>query len=124
MLLPYQKSERCFKSQIFLCLDRDMTIFRDFQGPRPRQSKACLETETSSSEDNNENVRNVGVAEVLALRKQVTEESANNDDSPHLPNSSSIRLFDVPTLNLEANAKAYYELGCELDRSLFEFNLL
>ena len=41
--------------------------------------------------DDNENVRNVGVAEVLALRKQVTEESANNDDSPHLPNSSSIR---------------------------------
>ena len=39
----------------FSCLDRDMTIFRDFQGPRPRRgigiarprhSKTCLETET------------------------------------------------------------------------------
>ena len=49
--------------------------------------------------DDNENVRNVGVAKVLALRKQVAEESANNDDCPHLLNSSSIRLFDVPTLN-------------------------
>ena len=34
--------------------------------------------------DDNENVRNVGVAKVLALRKQVAEESANNDDCPHL----------------------------------------
>ena len=32
-----------------------------------------------------------------------------NDDCPHLLNSSSIRLFDVPTLNLEANA--YYEIA-------------
>ena len=31
-------------------------------------------------EDDNENVRNVGEAKLLALRKQVAEESANNDD--------------------------------------------
>ena len=37
MLLPYQRPECCFKSKIFSCLDRDMTIFRDFQGPRPRR---------------------------------------------------------------------------------------
>ena len=49
------------------------------------------------------------VAKVLPLWKQVAEESANNDDWPHALNSSSIRLFDVPTLNLEANA--YYELA-------------
>ena len=49
------------------------------------------------------------VAKVLPLRKQVAEESANNDDWSHALNSSSIRLFDVPTLNLEANA--YYELA-------------
>ena len=49
------------------------------------------------------------VAKVLPLRKQVAEESANNDDWPHALNSSSIRLLDVPTLNLEANA--YYELA-------------
>ena len=49
------------------------------------------------------------VAKVLTLRKQVAEESANNDDWPHALNSSSIRLFDVLTLNLEANA--YYELA-------------
>ena len=59
--------------------------------------------------DDNENVRNVGVAKVLALRKQVVEGSANNDDCPHLLNSSLICLFDVPTLNLEAYA--YYELA-------------
>ena len=59
--------------------------------------------------DDNENVRNVGVPKVLALRKPVSEESANNDDCPHLLNSFSIRLFDVPTLNLEANA--YYKLA-------------
>ena len=46
---------------------------------------------------------------MLPLRKQVAEESANNDDWTHALNSSSIRLFDVATLNLEANA--YYELG-------------
>ena len=49
------------------------------------------------------------VAKVLPLRKQVAEESANNDDWPHALNSSSIRLFDVPTLNLEVNA--YYEFA-------------
>ena len=32
--------------------------------------------------DDNENVRNVGVAKMLARRKQVVEESANNDDRP------------------------------------------
>ena len=55
LLLPYQRPECCFKSKIFSCLDRDMTIFRDFHGPRPRRdigmarprhSKTCLETET------------------------------------------------------------------------------
>ena len=46
---------------------------------------------------------------MLPLWKQVPEESANNDDWPHALNSSSIRLFDVPTLNLEANA--YYKLA-------------
>ena len=59
--------------------------------------------------DDNENVRKVGVTKVLAHRKQVAEESANNDDCPHALNSSLIRWFDVPTLNLEANA--YYELA-------------
>ena len=59
--------------------------------------------------DDKESVRNVGVAKVLPLRKQVAEESANSDDWPHVLNSSSIRLFDVPTLNLEANA--CYELA-------------
>ena len=46
---------------------------------------------------------------MLAHRKQVAEESANNDDCPHVLNSSLIRLFNVPTLNLEAYA--YYELA-------------
>ena len=32
--------------------------------------------------NDNENARNVGVAKVLARRKQVTEESANNYDCP------------------------------------------
>ena len=32
--------------------------------------------------DDNENLRNVGVAKVLARRKQVTEESANNNNCP------------------------------------------
>ena len=59
--------------------------------------------------DDNKNVRNVGVAKVLALRKQVAEESASDDNSPHSPNSSLIGLFDVPTLNLKANA--YYEIA-------------
>ena len=63
--------------------------------------------------DDHENVRNVGVAKVLARRKQLAEESAHNDDCPPALNNSLIRLLDVPTLNLEANA--YYELanfGC------------
>ena len=59
--------------------------------------------------DDNKNVRNVEVAKILALPKQVAEESANNDDCPHLLNSSSIRFCDVPTLNLKANA--YNELA-------------
>ena len=44
-----------------------------------------------------------------ANRKQVAEESANNDDCPHALNSSLIRLFGVLTLNLEANTN--YELA-------------
>ena len=54
--------------------------------------------------DDNENVRNVGLAKILARQKQVAEESANNNDCPLALNSSLIRLFDVPLLNLEANA--------------------
>ena len=34
----------------------------------------------------------------------MVEESENNDDCPLALNSSLIRLFDVPTLNVEANA--------------------
>ena len=45
---------------------------------------------------------NVVVAKVHAHRKQVAEESANNDDCPHTLNCSLIRLLDAPTLNLEA----------------------
>ena len=59
--------------------------------------------------DYKKNVRNVGVAKMLARRKQVAEESANNDERPHAPSSSLIRLFDLPSLNLETNA--YYELA-------------
>ena len=59
--------------------------------------------------DYNKNVRNVGVAKMLARRKQVAEESANNDECPHAPSSSLIRLFNLPSLNLEANA--YYKLA-------------
>ena len=44
--------------------------------------------------DDYENVRNVGVAKVLARRKQVAEESAHNDNCPPALNSSLIRLFD------------------------------
>ena len=54
--------------------------------------------------DNNKNIRSVGMAKVQAHRKQAAEESANNDDCPNVLNSSLIRLFNVPTLNLEANA--------------------
>ena len=46
---------------------------------------------------------------MLEHRKQVAEESANNDDCPHTLNISWIHLFDLPTLNLEANA--HYELA-------------
>ena len=60
-------------------------------------------------EDYNKNVRNVVVAKMLARRKQVAEESANKDECPHTPSSSLIRLFDLPSLNLEANA--YCELA-------------
>ena len=45
------RKQQCYGSNNGL--DRDMTIFRDFQGPRrdigmarPRHSKTCLETET------------------------------------------------------------------------------
>ena len=48
-------------------------------------------------------------AKVLAHWKQVAEENANNNDCPHVLNSSLIRFFNVPTLNLTANA--YYELA-------------
>ena len=51
--------------------------------------------------DDNENVRNIGVAK---HRKQMVEESANNNDCHHALNSSLINLFNVPTLNLKANA--------------------
>ena len=50
------------------------------------------------------NNENVGVAKRLERWKQVVEEGANNDDCPLALNSSLICLFDVPTLNLEANA--------------------
>ena len=46
---------------------------------------------------------------MLERWKQVVEESANDDNSPLALNSSLIRLFDVPTLNLKANA--YYEFA-------------
>ena len=59
-------------------------------------------------EDDKENIRNGGVTKMLAHRKQVAEESANNGDCSHAPHISLIRLFDVPTLNLEANT--YYKL--------------
>ena len=58
--------------------------------------------------DDNKNVKSVGMAKVLAHRKQAVEESANNNDCRHVPKSSLVRLFNVSTLNLEANA--YYEL--------------
>ena len=54
--------------------------------------------------DDYENARNVGVAKVLASQKQEAEESAHNDDCPLALNDSLIRLFDVSTLNLEADA--------------------
>ena len=50
--------------------------------------------------DDNENVRNAGVAKMLGRWKQVVEESENNDDCPLALNNSLIRLFNVPTLNL------------------------
>ena len=59
--------------------------------------------------DYNENARSAEVAKMLARRKQVAEESASNDECPHALNSSLIHLFDLPLLNLEANA--YYELA-------------
>ena len=61
--------------------------------------------------DDNKNVNNVGVAKVLAHRKQVDEENGNNDNCPQrvLNSISLIRLFEVPTLNVEAHA--YYKLA-------------
>ena len=44
----------------------------------------------------NKNVRKVGVAKMLARRKQVAEESANNDECPQALRSSLISLFDLP----------------------------
>ena len=61
----------------------------------------------------NENVGNVGVAKVLALRKQVAEESGNNNECPHALNSSSIRLFDVSTLN-ELGSKCLLQISQSL----------
>ena len=58
--------------------------------------------------DDNENARNVGEAKMLVYRKQVAAKSANNYDCPYALSSSLICLFDVPTLNLKANA--YYKL--------------
>ena len=65
--------------------------------------------------DHNKNVRSVGVLKVLAHRKQVAEKSANNDDCPHVLNSSLICLCDVPTpgiprswKNLENPGKIYF----------------
>ena len=37
LLNTYQRPESCFKAKISSCLDRDMTIFRDFEGPRPKR---------------------------------------------------------------------------------------
>ena len=37
---------------------------------------------------------------MLAHRKQVAEENANNDDCPNVLNSSLIRLYDVPTVHM------------------------
>ena len=45
---------------------------------------------------------------MLERWKQVIEESANNDNSSLALNSGWIRSFDVPTLNLEANANYEY----------------
>ena len=54
--------------------------------------------------DDNKSERSVGMAKVQAHRKQVAEEIANNDDCPHVLNSSLVRLLNVPTLNFKANA--------------------
>ena len=43
--------------------------------------------------------KNVGMAKVLAHRKQVAEESANDDACPYALSCSLIRLFDAPTMN-------------------------
>ena len=52
------------------------------------------------SGDNNENVRNVGVAKMLECRKQVVKESANNDDCPFTLSSRLIRLFELGSKRL------------------------
>ena len=67
--------------------------------------------------DDNENV---GEAKVLPHRKQVAEESANNDECHHALISSLIRLFDLPSLNLEANA---YEFA-DFDSSSYNLQQL
>ena len=41
--------------------------------------------------DDNKNVKSLEMAKVLAHRKQAAEESANNDDCPHVPNNSWVR---------------------------------
>ena len=76
-------------------------VQRDGYFAHPKNVLRCL--------GDNENIRNVGVEKVLALHKQVPEESASSGDCTHSLNSSWIRLFDAPTLNLEVNA--YHELA-------------
>ena len=47
-----------------------------------RRSKPLRHAAATMLGDDNENIRNVGVAKALAPRKQVAEENANNDDCP------------------------------------------
>ena len=60
--------------------------------------------------NNNENVRNARVAKMVERWKQMVEESENNDDCPFALNSSLIRLFSVPTLNVKANAYSEFAI--------------
>ena len=39
LLIPYQRPDSCFKAKISSRIDQDMTIFRDFHGPRPRSRR-------------------------------------------------------------------------------------
>ena len=74
--------------------------------------------------DNNENARNVGVTKMLEHRKQVAEESGNNDDCPLALNSSLIRLFDVPALNLKQMLKTNYPILILPSKSLLQLQAL